>query len=400
MKNLDQFIGCMVGGAAGDAMGFLIQNDSLDDIHKKYGPFGLRTVLKLESNGRRGLVSDDTQMSLFTADGLLWADHEDMSPKIGMYHSYMRWYYTQTEKVSRPEFKGWMGKQPHEDFWDYDIMADKDLYNRRSPSMTTMMVLASGRLCGQDVKMNNSKSCASVMRVAPVGLFFAGDPEKAFHVGSQAGGLTHGHPTGAMAAGAMSSLISLILKGTAMSKAIPQVTKLLKKQKNSREVVKALTKAADEAGKDHDTLKALNKIGSGWVADEALGIAVYCLLKTESFKNAVIMACNHDGDSDSCGAVCGNLAGALYGLDAVPKNWTQHLECLDMLDKMANCLYESNAKNYQTKAKNTDTSAGEVPIKAVTIKKKTTKVAAKDTKTESTKEKAAKPQSTKAKAKA
>lgn len=348
MKELDQFIGCMIGGAAGDALGFLIESDSMDEIRAKYGPFGLRTVLKLDSNGRRALVSDDTQISMFTADGLLWAAHEQISPKIGLYHAYMRWYYTQTEKIIRPEFKKWITKQPHEQVWQYDIMAEKDLYNRRSPSTTTMSVLATGRLCGQDIKLNNSKSCASVMRTAPVGLFYAGDAEKAFHVGCQAGGLTHGHPTGAIAAGAMSAIVALLLQGTKPEKAVQQVQKLVKKQKNGKEVVRTLTKSLDEVGKDHETLKSIEKIGSGWSAEEALGIGIFCLLKTDSFKNAVIMACNHDGDSDACGAVCGNLAGAVYGAEAVPKNWIQHLECVTLADKMARCLYQGNEKLYGT----------------------------------------------------
>ena len=342
MKNREQFVGGMVGGATGDALGFLIEADSLDEIHAKYGPFGLRTVLKLDANNRRGIISDDTQMALFTADGLLWADHDKLSPKIGLFHSYMRWYYTQTERVARPEFKDWMGRQPHESFWQYDIMAEKELYNRRSPSMTSMKALSLGRLCGQDIKVNNSKSCASVMRAAPVGMFYAGDAERAFHVGCQSAGLTHGNPTGCYAAGAMAAMVSLILVGTPMAKVLPQVMKLLRKEKGSKEVVKVLHKGVEEAGKDHDPLKSLEKIGAGWVAEEALAAAVFCLLKTDSFKNAVIMACNHDGDSDSCGAVCGNLAGAVYGADAVPKNWSHNLECGSLLTKIADCLYEGN----------------------------------------------------------
>jgi len=77
MNAAERFTGCMLGGATGDALGYLIEFDDLKTIRKKYGPYGLRTVLKLEANGKKGVISDDTQMSLFTADGLLWADHDE-----------------------------------------------------------------------------------------------------------------------------------------------------------------------------------------------------------------------------------------------------------------------------------------------------------------------------------
>lgn len=59
----------MFGGAVGDALGFVIEFDDLKTIHKKYGLYGLRTVLKSAKNGNKSLISDDTQLALFTADG-------------------------------------------------------------------------------------------------------------------------------------------------------------------------------------------------------------------------------------------------------------------------------------------------------------------------------------------
>ena len=91
MDGLDRFMGCMFGGAVGDALGFVIEFDDLKTIHKKYGPYGLRTVLKSAKNGNKSLISDDTQLALFTADGMLWADHDRLEPSDGLYRAYMRW---------------------------------------------------------------------------------------------------------------------------------------------------------------------------------------------------------------------------------------------------------------------------------------------------------------------
>ena len=127
MDGLDRFMGCMFGGAVGDALGFVIEFDDLKTIHKKYGPYGLRTVLKSAKNGNKSLISDDTQLALFTADGMLWADHDGLEPSDGLYRAYMRWYYTQTERIIHPEQEKWMKRQPHEVDFDYDIMEEEAL---------------------------------------------------------------------------------------------------------------------------------------------------------------------------------------------------------------------------------------------------------------------------------
>lgn len=104
-------------------------------------------------------------------------------------------------------------------------------------------------------------------------------------------------------------------------------------------MLKVLVRAVDEAVTDRNPVHSLQKLGLGWRADEALAIAVYCVLKNDSLREAVIMACNHDGDSDTCGAVCGNIAGALYGCRAVPNHWQKNLECLGVLKTISAALY-------------------------------------------------------------
>ena len=145
MDGLDRFMGCMFGGAVGDALGFVIEFDDLKTIHKKYGPYGLRTVLKSAKNGNKSLISDDTQLALFTADGMLWADHDGLELSDGLYRAYMRWYYTQTERIIHPEQEKWMKRQPHEVDFDYDIMGEEALFARRSPGKTCLTSLASGK---------------------------------------------------------------------------------------------------------------------------------------------------------------------------------------------------------------------------------------------------------------
>ena len=86
-------------------------------------------------------------------------------------------------------------------------------------------------------------------------------------------------------------------------------------------------------------LENIHRLGEGWVAEETLGIALYCALKyADDFSAGVIAAVNHKGDSDSTGAVTGNILGALLGLDAIDQKWKKDLELYDVIVEMADDL--------------------------------------------------------------
>lgn len=71
MKHLDRYRGCLLGGAAGDALGYPVEFLSLTDIQEQYGPAGI-TSYTLQNGVAQ--ISDDTQMTLFTANGLLFSE--------------------------------------------------------------------------------------------------------------------------------------------------------------------------------------------------------------------------------------------------------------------------------------------------------------------------------------
>ncbi len=71
----------------------------------------------------------------------------------------------------------------------------------------------------------------------------------------------------------------------------------------------------------------IRQLGEGWVGDEALAIAVYCALSyPDDFAKALILSVNHDGDSDSTGAITGNIMGAYLGISSIPKEWIENIE--------------------------------------------------------------------------
>jgi ADP-ribosylglycohydrolase len=78
------------------------------------------------------------------------------------------------------------------------------------------------------------------------------------------------------------------------------------------------------------------RLGEGWVAEEALAIGVYCALAAgEDFAAGVRLAVNHGGDSDSTGAIAGNLLGTALGVSAIPQRWLDKLELRTEIETIA-----------------------------------------------------------------
>ena len=81
-------------------------------------------------------------------------------------------------------------------------------------------------------------------------------------------------------------------------------------------------------------------LGGGWVGEEALAISLYCSLRHfDNFENAVIAAVNHGGDSDSTGAITGNILGAAVGYDVIPEHFKTDLELHNIILHMADDLF-------------------------------------------------------------
>lgn len=341
MDRIERFTGCMLGGATGDALGYVIEFDSWNTIRRKYGPHGLRTILKSKSNGNKAVISDDTQLALFTADGLLWAAQDGADPVERIFRSYMRWYYTQTERIVKPEQLEWMKPQPHENKWGYNMMDTEALYARRAPGKTCLKSLALGRTFGAHEVPNASKSGGAVKRAAPVGLYYCDDAEAAFQQGCRTAFLTHGGEEAVVTTGAYCALVAFLTAETDLRDALRQVIELARHENGGEMTAERLQMAVAEVNSDEEPLESIKHLCDSKRAAGILAVAVYCILKTDSLRSAVIMACNHDDDSNSCGTVCGSLAGTIYGAEAVPPGWLNTLECFDLLVNMGESLYEA-----------------------------------------------------------
>ena len=116
--------------------------------------------------------------------------------------------------------------------------------------------------------------------------------------------------------------------------------KLFPAAKHIDEFTSIMEKAIMLSETASDDLTAIHQLGEGWVAEETLAIAVYCALKYErDFDKAIRTAVNHNGDSDSTGAVCGNILGTYLGYDAIPQKFKNNLELHDIIIEIADDLF-------------------------------------------------------------
>ena len=314
--------GCLLGGAVGDAFGYEIEFESLDAIVARFGARGLRQPVPRQG---RLQVSDDTQMTLFTLEGLLRAPHpvgQGDATVAQVRLAYLDWLHTQRGRRSDaaghpPPAAGWLATRPA-------------LQARRAPGSTCLQAAAAGATGRIESPINDSKGCGAAMRAAPVGFLAVPDAMR-LRLGSAVGALTHGHPDGWLPSGLMAVLTGRLLDGDSLPDALAVVLSgsLVGLLPGARTLA-LLERARDLAVRQpRDPRGAIRQLGLGWTGDEALAIAVYAALTGEDFADAIARAANHDGDSDSTASLAGQLLGAWKGLDAVPARWAAALDVLD-----------------------------------------------------------------------
>jgi ADP-ribosylglycohydrolase len=163
--------------------------------------------------------------------------------------------------------------------------------------------------------------------------------DETFQLGTELAALTHGHPTGALPGGVLAVLLRELADGALLSEALASSKALLRQAREHHETLCAIELAEELSKSNLPHADAIARIGQGWIAEEALAISIYCSLVASSFRDGIIMAVNHDGDSDSTGSITGNLLGAMYGAKVLPQEWLKPLELRDVITEAAADLY-------------------------------------------------------------
>jgi len=336
-----RFRGCLLGGAVGDALGAPVEFLDLDEIVRAYGEQGIRDYAP--AYGKLGAITDDTQMTLFTAEAVLSAHLaaalQSQEPDFfrAAAVSYSRWLMTQENSrliSSGSQKASWLLQQ-------------KRLFSRRAPGTTCLSALQTSR--GKVTRAtNDSKGCGGVMRIAPLGMYFAHSLSQErnrdhvlsniFATGKDLAAITHGHPSGFLSAGAFAVMVSLVLSGISLTDAIHPAKEVLRQHSSHKETLAAIEKAESLAKSRPRDRSALRELGKGFVAEEALAMGIYSALGAKNFEDGIILAVNHSGDSDSTGSITGNLLGAAAGVEAIPERWLAHLELSLIIEAIADDL--------------------------------------------------------------
>ena len=304
-----RLIGCLLGGAIGDAMGYPVEFMRYSDIARYFGGAGVRDL------SASTLVSDDTQMTLFTAEGLLNANRLNKPPVKSVYRSYLRWYYTQS-KIKMPGAK-----------YEGGLLNEPKLFATRAPGSTCLSSLSSGKMGTLADPINHSRGCGGVMRVAPCAVF-----PQPFDLGCRVAAITHGHPGGYISAGALAELLQKLYYGQSLPDAVDDLIVELDEIENAESTRDALQHAVELEAEGRPCAPTIKELGEGWVGEEALAIAVYSALSFPTdYAQAVRLAVNHDGDSDSTGSICGQIMGMLLGAGAIPVEWRDGVELCNVI---------------------------------------------------------------------
>jgi ADP-ribosyl-[dinitrogen reductase] hydrolase len=292
---MDRFRGCLLGLAVGDAVGTAVEFQPrgsfapLTDMMGG-GPFGLQP----------GQWTDDTSMALCLAASLVASDGFDAEDQA---QRYLRW-----------RDQGYMSSNGS----CFDIGS--------TVSAALSRYEASGDpFAGNDDPHSAGNGC--IMRLAPVPMFFAADRAEALKYAAESARTTHGAAECLEACRLMSAMLCEAFAGGSKEAIVRGHDGLELTQPK-------IAAIADGAWLDKpaDAIR-----GSGYVV-ECLEAALWCFWHTDSFEAAVLAAANLGDDADTTAAVCGQLAGAHYGINGIPAHWLNRLAGRSMIEQMAMAL--------------------------------------------------------------
>mgnify|MGYP002623126088 FL=1 len=336
-----KILGSLLGGAVGDALGLPVEFMKLSEIRRVFGPGGVTGYA--DDPIHHSPFTDDTQMTLWTAEGLIMArprsrnsDSDDWDLVRAVNGSYMRWFLTQKSGV--PPVWSESADEPFESGW---LIQEPGIWARVAPGSTCLSALRVGGLGTRANPINDSKGCGGVMRVAPVGLIGLGEVE-AYELGCDVAALTHGHPAGYVAAGALALILDRLVGGDQLESAVAEAIDVVDHDDPEAKICgDSMRRAVALAEAGNPSVQDVERLGGGWVAEDALAIAVYCALVGHDFREAVLLAVNHSGDSDSTASITGQILGAIGGVDVIPNEWLEGLGQRSLVERIAGDLHDA-----------------------------------------------------------
>ncbi|KHS07444.1 ADP-ribosylglycohydrolase [Xanthomonas phaseoli pv. phaseoli] len=292
-----RFRGCLLGLAVGDALGTTLEfcaPGSFTPIAdmRGGGPFALRA----------GQWTDDTSMALCLAHSLLHRQGFDAADQM---NRYCNWYQ-----------HGYLSSTGHCFDIGNTVRQALERYLDGGPAFSGS---ADPRAAGN----------GSLMRLAPVAMYYAHRPDELAERAADSSRTTHASAEALDACRLFAFQLRAALLGNARDQVLHAQPEAL------------LTPAVHVlAIRDHVAVPAARIRGTGYVID-SLSAALWCFATTDSFDEAVLRAANLGDDADTTAAICGQLAGAFYGIEGIPTAWRERVQDAAEIVVLADRLYEA-----------------------------------------------------------
>lgn len=291
----DRYAGSLLGLACGDAVGTSVEFRSRGSFLPVVdmvggGPFDLAP----------GQWTDDTSMALCLAESLLACEGFDPNDQMTRY---LKWwtsgYLSSTDTC-------------------FDI------------GLTVRAALERFRHTGEPFSGSihpQSAGNGSLMRLAPVALFYFPNIEQMVHFGAESSRTTHGAPEAVECCKLFAFLIGRCLADVPKLALLDAACLSLKEPK-----------VANLARKCYAAKSKQDVLGTGY-AVASLEAALWCFDSTATFEAAVLAAANLGDDADTTAAIVGQLAGAFYGVGDIPNRWLERLYMRDEIKSTAEALH-------------------------------------------------------------
>ena len=334
-KNTDAYIGCFLGLAVGDAMGYTVDDMAWEDICENYGPNGL---LGYDLQGDYAEVTSYTQIAAFAANGLLLGVTRGKRSEYLKYITLAlrEWYKRQHFPRSPDKSWCWVAQKP-------------ELRKRHCRDAWMMDALRFEQLGTAEKPVNNSDSPGAITAAAAIALFYDPkrmEPDQIGELTAKTLALTHGDPDAYLSGVVLAYALAGILQEPErpLKEQFLQAAEVMDGQFRERfsqasriaaSVKVAVQLALTDSEYHRNNMEQLHCR----TASECLCGAMYaCIASPEDFDAAMILAVNHSGRSSAVGAVAGAILGAKLGSKALPDFYLESLEPIEVLRELAQDL--------------------------------------------------------------
>lgn len=322
---LNKMVGCLLGTAIGDALGYQVEFQHVEPV-KPYKVTDFAEHTHRMPDGK-AMFSDDTQMAMAVARGLLRSGSLSVE---------------ETAEEVAEEFIAWL----------------HDPENTRAPGnacLTGCRNLEAGKHWRESGKPDG-RGCGTAMRSMVYGMWSPGATPAAWRKAEELAGyhsyMTHGSDSAAASAAAVAVTVSALLNESDIppKEAVRLgIVAARRFDDEAADLFEAAVTCAEGKAPDGGTVTPSRVLDlwrgwRGWRGDEAVAASIYCFLSNpDDYHDAVLMAANSPGDSDSLAAITGAFVGAHLGATAIPYAWVDNIEKVDQLNALAARMYGSLA---------------------------------------------------------